>query len=54
VEHLVSLAGLLPYARLLVLPGTHGDHLGEAFAVGGDAALLRATLPLLLHFLDAP
>lgn len=51
-EHLVELARLLPDARLLVLPATHGDYLGEAFASGGDGSLLAATLPLLLRFLD--
>jgi pimeloyl-ACP methyl ester carboxylesterase len=52
VEHLVELTRLLPDARLLILPATHGDYLGEAFASGGDLALLSATLPLLLRFLD--
>jgi pimeloyl-ACP methyl ester carboxylesterase len=52
VEHLVELARLLPDARLLVLPATHGDYLGEAFASGGDDSLLAAALPLLLRFLD--
>jgi pimeloyl-ACP methyl ester carboxylesterase len=51
-EHLVELARSLPDARLLIVPSGHGDYLGEAFASGGDPGLLKATLPLLLRFLD--
>lgn len=53
VEEAVALAALLPDARLLVVPGTHGDYLGELLAAGGDDAPLRRTLPFLLAHLDA-
>ncbi|RDV43559.1 alpha/beta hydrolase [Leifsonia sp. ku-ls] len=53
-SHFVELAGLLPDARLLVVPGTHGDYLGELLAAAGDPAPLARTLPHLLTFLDAP
>jgi pimeloyl-ACP methyl ester carboxylesterase len=53
-SHFVELAGLLPDARLLVVPGTHGDYLGELLAAAGDPAPLSRTLPHLLAFLDAP
>jgi hypothetical protein len=53
VGHAAELARLIPGARLLVLPATHGDYLGEAAASGGDLALMRLTAPLLAHFLDA-
>lgn len=53
VEEGVALAALLPDARLLVVPGTHGDYLGELLAAGGDDAPLRRTLPFLLAHLDA-
>ena len=52
--HLVAVAALLPDARLLIVPGTHGDYLGEALAAAGDDRALRAFLPHLLAFLDAP
>jgi len=52
-EHAVELARLIPGARLLVLPATHGDYLGEEFAAAGDLELMRLTAPLLLRFLDA-
>jgi len=53
VEEAVALAALLPDARLLVVPGSHGDYLGELLAAGGDDGALRRTLPSLLAHLDA-
>jgi len=55
VDHAAALARLIPGARLLVLPATHGDYLGEAFAASGgaDLDLMRLTAPLLERFLDA-
>ncbi|MFF2050990.1 alpha/beta fold hydrolase [Leifsonia sp. NPDC058194] len=53
VEEAVALTALLPDARLLVVPGTHGDYLGELLAAAGDAGPLRRTLPFLLAHLDA-
>jgi pimeloyl-ACP methyl ester carboxylesterase len=53
VQEAVDLAALLPDARLLVVPGTHGDYLGEVFAAGGDTAALRRTVPFLVEHLDA-
>jgi hypothetical protein len=37
-EHAVLLASLIPNARLLIVPGNHGDYLGELAAAGGDPA----------------
>ena len=51
-DHFVAVAALLPDARLLIVPGTHGDYLGEVLASGGDDRALRAFLPQLLAFLD--
>lgn len=53
VEHTLLLADLIPDARLLVLPSNHGAYLGELAAAAGDLGLMRATVPLLLGFLDA-
>jgi pimeloyl-ACP methyl ester carboxylesterase len=50
-EHAVRLASLIPAARLLIVPGTHGDYLGE-LAAAGDAGPLTRTLPFLVDFLD--
>jgi pimeloyl-ACP methyl ester carboxylesterase len=50
-EHAVLLASLIPHARLLVVPGNHGDYLGE-LAAAGDPGPLQRTLPFLVDFLD--
>jgi pimeloyl-ACP methyl ester carboxylesterase len=52
VEHGVRMARTIPGARLMVVPGTHGDYLGEIAASAGDTTLLRATAPFLTRFLD--
>jgi pimeloyl-ACP methyl ester carboxylesterase len=50
-EHTVRLASLIPGARLLIVPGNHGDYLGELTAAG-DYGPLRRTLPFIVDFLD--
>lgn len=52
VESAAELARTVADGRLLVVPGVHGDYLGEAFAAAGDLGSMRATAPLLLRFLD--
>jgi pimeloyl-ACP methyl ester carboxylesterase len=46
------MAGAIPGARLLIVPGGHGDYLGEQAASGGDFRTMHATVPFLLRFLD--
>ena len=41
-------------ARLLIVPGNHGDYLGELVAAAGDPGPLRQALPFLVNFLDQP
>jgi len=53
-EHSVLLASLIPNARLLVVPGNHGDYLGELAAAAEDPGPLRRTLPFLVDSLDQP
>jgi pimeloyl-ACP methyl ester carboxylesterase len=53
-EHTVELAAVTPGARVLVVPGNHGDYLGERLAAAGDPSAMRRTLPWLLAFLDEP
>ncbi|HWH25999.1 MAG TPA: alpha/beta hydrolase [Pseudolysinimonas sp.] len=50
-QHLARLARLIPGARLLIVPGTHGSYLGEV--LDGSQAELDRTLPHLIEFLDA-
>ncbi len=53
VDHVVATASRIPDARLLVVPGNHGDYLGEVFAAAGDLTAMHAALPWLTGFLDA-
>jgi hypothetical protein len=46
------MAGVIPGARLPIVPGGHGDYLGEQAASGGDLRTMHATVPFLLRFLD--
>lgn len=50
-EYAARMAGFIPGARLLIVPGGHGDYLGEQAASGGDLRTMHATVPLLLRFL---
>jgi pimeloyl-ACP methyl ester carboxylesterase len=52
-EHAVRMSRAIPKARLLIVPGGHGDYLGELAASDGDLRAMHATLPQLLRFLDA-
>jgi pimeloyl-ACP methyl ester carboxylesterase len=51
-EYAARMAGMIPGARLLIVPGGHGDYLGEQVASGGDLRTMHATLPFLLGFLN--
>jgi pimeloyl-ACP methyl ester carboxylesterase len=54
VEHTTLLASLIPNSRLLIVPGNHGDYLGELLAADGNPGPLQRTLPFLVDFLDEP
>ena len=51
-EHAVRMSRVIPGARLMIVPGTHGDYLGELAASGGDLRAMRTTIPYLLRFLE--
>ena len=51
-EHSVELTRLIPKARLLVLPGGHGDYLGEAVMTQGETRRPELTAGLIEEFLD--
>ena len=53
-EHAVELTRLIPGARLLILPGKHGDYLGEAVMTQRDTRYPQLTAGLIEEFLDAP
>jgi pimeloyl-ACP methyl ester carboxylesterase len=52
-EHAVELARLIPGARLLILPGGHGDYLGEAIVAPEDSGYPALSVRLIEQFLDA-
>jgi pimeloyl-ACP methyl ester carboxylesterase len=53
-EHAVGLTRLIPGARLLVLPGGHGDYLGEAVMTREHTRYPELTARLIEEFLDSP
>jgi pimeloyl-ACP methyl ester carboxylesterase len=52
LEHAVELTRLIPDARLLILPGGHGDYLGEAVMTQGETAYPELTTRMIAEFLD--
>jgi pimeloyl-ACP methyl ester carboxylesterase len=51
-DHAVRMVRAIPGSRLMVVPGNHGNYLGEQAATGGDLRTMRATVPFLLRHLD--
>jgi pimeloyl-ACP methyl ester carboxylesterase len=54
VEHAVELTRQISGARLLILPGGHGDYLGEAVMTKQDTDAPGLTARLIEGFLDSP
>jgi pimeloyl-ACP methyl ester carboxylesterase len=54
LEHTVALTRLFPDARLLVLPGGHGDYLAELCAAPADTEYAAITAKLVDRFLSEP
>lgn len=52
-EHAVALTRLISGARLLILPGGHGDYLGEAVMTQKDTRYPELTARLIEEFLDS-
>src|SRR5690606_18452150 len=53
-EHAAWLARLFPRGRLMILPGGHGDYLGERLSSPPGSCYPQRALPLVLQFLDGP
>ncbi|MGO4229241.1 alpha/beta fold hydrolase [Arthrobacter sp. YAF34] len=51
-EHAVRMSRVIPGARLMIVPGGHGDYLGELSVSGGDLRAMRTAIPYLLRFLE--
>jgi pimeloyl-ACP methyl ester carboxylesterase len=54
LEHAVELTRRFPHARLVILPGGHGDYLGEAATPPPGDRAPELTSWLVEEFLDAP
>jgi pimeloyl-ACP methyl ester carboxylesterase len=54
LEHAVELTRLISGARLLVLPGGHGDYLGEAVVTQGESQTPELAARLIGEFLGVP
>ena len=54
LEHTSELMRLFPNARLLVLPGGHGEYLGEVTVPTVDSGYPELTAQLIARFLAAP
>jgi pimeloyl-ACP methyl ester carboxylesterase len=52
-EHALELSRLIPGARLLILPGGHGDYLGEIVMTQADTRYPELTARLIEEFLDS-
>lgn len=52
VEHALQLSRLLPHARLAILPGTHGEYLGEIMTPKVSDRRVGAFVDLVIEFLD--
>lgn len=53
-EHGIELTRLIEGARLMILPGGHGDYLGEAVMSQGESPMPELTARLIETFLDSP
>lgn len=52
VEGALRLSRAVPHGRLLIVPGNHGNYIGERLASEGDLSTMDATSPLLVGFLN--
>jgi pimeloyl-ACP methyl ester carboxylesterase len=53
-EHALELSRTIPQARLLILPGGHGDYIGEAVMTRGETHMPELTTGLIEEFLNEP
>lgn len=53
-EHALELSRLIPNARLMILPGGHGDYLGEELTTPPDSRQPERTVRMIEEFLGAP
>jgi hypothetical protein len=49
----VEMSHLIPHARLAILPGSHGEYIGE-ITTPQDTTLITATVSMIEKFLSEP
>ncbi|PBQ34908.1 alpha/beta hydrolase [Sphingobacteriaceae bacterium] len=52
-EHAFEIAKLLPQARVAIVPGAHGDFIGEAMSTDAESKIPEATFLMIETFLNA-
>jgi pimeloyl-ACP methyl ester carboxylesterase len=52
-EHAVVMYRLLPHSRLAIIPGGHGDYIGE-ITTAQDTTIISATISMIEKFLSEP
>jgi pimeloyl-ACP methyl ester carboxylesterase len=52
-EHCMEMARIIPNARLAVVPGNHGDFIGEAMSAPVDYKKIESSLSIIQEFLNA-
>jgi pimeloyl-ACP methyl ester carboxylesterase len=53
-EHAIEMSRLLPHGRLAIMPGTHGEFMGEIMAPNPDSKVPALFVAMLNEFLEAP
>lgn len=53
-EHALELSRTIPNARLMIVPGGHGDYIGEAVMTQRESRSPALTAGMIEEFLDAP
>ena len=51
-EHAIKMARLIPQARLMILPGTHGSFIGEICSADTTTKQTELTVAAILDFLN--
>lgn len=54
LEHAIALSRQMKDARLLILPGSHGDYLGEAVMTQIETGYPELSAKLILEYLSNP
>lgn len=53
-EHIVAMHRLIPGSKLVIVPGGHGEYIGEITTLKPDHKVSDLIVPILSRFLDSP